>query len=819
MDYQSPADLHMPGKFKDWRPGQWSIIDRVCQGLRESENFLLEAPTGTGKSIIGVAASKIIIPEDEILSRLSGNDDFRPRTIYLTVNKSLQEQVCREFPFAKSIKGRSNYPCNKHPDRFPELTAEECTKEQEPANQPRLFNGLPVNVCGDCAYKKAKQEAIRAPVAVLNTAYYLNEINGPGQFSDCDLLIVDEIDSLEKELLNHLGVPISTKTLKRFGLEPAKDPTTVRGWMEWMRDIVTGLSVKADQEEIDIGGIPETTWGTVELRRFKNVTAIRRFLHKIDYFASHVNQCPWVVDESTLNDETTWTVKPVLVKGQTPDLLWRHARKVLGMSGTILDPNLMAQDVGLDQPGYLTVPCPFPVANRPIYYLPTADMSYKRMYDELPIMLAKITELINKYPDKKVLVHAVSYKVCDYLMNNLPMKDRLITHRSADRASQLMEFKESPLPLVMVSPSFDRGVDLPGDQCRAIIIAKMPYPSLADKQISARMELADGNAWYSTRTVQTLVQMSGRGVRSETDYCDCVNPEAKVLTNDLRWVMAGDLKQGDKLLAFDELVKRVPEHRHLMRRWRSAEVVATNIKILPRWQITLETGEVLYSTPNHKWIAEEGQYVNHRWIRTDQLKIGHHLMRYTEPWDIPNYQDFYAVGWLAGFFDGEGCITLNQGQGHRNCPRIQASQNPGIVLEQAVTFLNHLGFSIKVADHQECTQVILKGGFPEILRFLGQIRPVRLLDKLVKADWGQAFQAIHSVRIVDIKQVEDGPMVTLQSSSETYLVDGFGAHNTYILDKQFEKLWSRAGKLFPTWWTAAIQKTVTKPTQARLISA
>jgi hypothetical protein len=32
MDKLTPADLHMPGKFKDWRPGQWSIIvERVVE--------------------------------------------------------------------------------------------------------------------------------------------------------------------------------------------------------------------------------------------------------------------------------------------------------------------------------------------------------------------------------------------------------------------------------------------------------------------------------------------------------------------------------------------------------------------------------------------------------------------------------------------------------------------------------------------------------------------------------------------------------------------------------------------------------------------
>ncbi len=72
---------------------------------------------------------------------------------------------------------------------------------------------------------------------------------------------------------------------------------------------------------------------------------------------------------------------------------------------------------------------------------------------------------------------------------------------------------------MIVAPSLDRGVDFKGDDCRVQIIAKVPYPYLGDKQIKARMNLEDGQQWYTVRTIRDLVQMTGRGVRSETDYC------------------------------------------------------------------------------------------------------------------------------------------------------------------------------------------------------------------------------------------------------------------------------------------------------------
>ena len=54
---------------------------------------------------------------------------------------------------------------------------------------------------------------------------------------------------------------------------------------------------------------------------------------------------------------------------------------------------------------------------------------------------------------------------------------RLVQHDAAHRVSELERFKATSFPLVMVSPSMDRGVDLPGDLCRFIVVMKMPYPT------------------------------------------------------------------------------------------------------------------------------------------------------------------------------------------------------------------------------------------------------------------------------------------------------------------------------------------------------
>jgi Rad3-related DNA helicase len=96
-----------------------------------------------------------------------------------------------------------------------------------------------------------------------------------------------------------------------------------------------------------------------------------------------------------------------------------------------------------------------------------------------------------------------------------------MTHTSFNRVEVLDAFKASTQPKELLSPSMDRGVDLPEDQCRAVIIAKLPYLDLKDPQVSRRVfSSKDGDRWYALQTISKIIQMCGRGVRSATDYAD-----------------------------------------------------------------------------------------------------------------------------------------------------------------------------------------------------------------------------------------------------------------------------------------------------------
>ena len=104
-------------------------------------------------------------------------------------------------------------------------------------------------------------------------------------------------------------------------------------------------------------------------------------------------------------------------------------------------------------------------------------------------MLNEINRLVDKHKGEKGVIHTVSYKLSQAVMNM--GNDRFITHNSRDREIALNRFNRSR-DGILVSPSSTRGIDLPDDHCRFIIVAKAPFQSLGDKLVSSRLAFTWG---------------------------------------------------------------------------------------------------------------------------------------------------------------------------------------------------------------------------------------------------------------------------------------------------------------------------------------
>jgi Rad3-related DNA helicase len=171
----------------------------------------------------------------------------------------------------------------------------------------------------------------------------------------------------------------------------------------------------------------------------------------------------------------------------------------------------------------ITVPSTFLPERRPIYVHPIVAMSRKNEDHARPLIAQAISKVVARHPNDRILIHTVSYALNRYIESELRQTDqlfRIVTYNSAVEKQRAIDTYLSTSAAIFLAPSLDRGIDLPQDDCRVIVICKVPFPNLGDKQVSARMHSKGGQQWYAVRTIRSLVQMTGRGMRSSEDYCE-----------------------------------------------------------------------------------------------------------------------------------------------------------------------------------------------------------------------------------------------------------------------------------------------------------
>ena len=67
-----------------------------------------------------------------------------------------------------------------------------------------------------------------------------------------------------------------------------------------------------------------------------------------------------------------------------------------------------------------------------------------------------------------------------------------------------------------MGPSLLEGLDLKDDWSRFQVFAKVPYLSLGDRFVKAKLGI--NPSWYRWKAIINILQGTGRSVRSETDW-------------------------------------------------------------------------------------------------------------------------------------------------------------------------------------------------------------------------------------------------------------------------------------------------------------
>lgn len=458
---------------------------------------ILDAPTGSGKTLIG-----------ETVRRILGSR----QTLYVCNNIALQHQFLGDFPYAKLLKGRSNYPTLNHPDDFPEISAADCNRKGNPEE------GYECDECWEtemCPYLCAREEAELAPLAVLNTAYFLTAANKARMFRDRGLVILDEADQLEGELMRHVEVVVTRGLRNWLKIDLPSQVGDMEVWGEWLEGVAEKVREKAGR------------LSSRDRKDRKRKKSLLELVEKIEEVVPQLGE-DWVVDgyedarrKRGTTERQTVTFKPVHVRDHGVGYLWENGKQFLLMSATIISPAQLAADLGLEDGEWVgvSVPSVFPPHRRPVFLDRNVGPVVKKTEAESrPKLVEAIEGIAEEWERERVLVHTHSYDLTRYLLTNLSLPRPIMGYMSSrERDGILLAWQGTP-DGILLAPSFDRGVDLPYEKCRVQVIAKAPFPYLGDKQVGKRLRSSGGQVWYVVETIRSIVQATGRVMRSEDDW-------------------------------------------------------------------------------------------------------------------------------------------------------------------------------------------------------------------------------------------------------------------------------------------------------------
>ena len=459
--------------FEQPRLGQLEIIQDIYDAIRKGYKYIvLEAGTGTGKSAIATTLAKmyesayILTMTKQLQSQYSSEFDFplvKGRGNFACLNDNL-ETTC-DMGTCKTTPNSSNFFCQYGVAKNPTLDAELAFEDS--------FGGSVFYQSGShCHYWNQKANAINSPITLMNYDYAIMELNYVKHFGTRSLLILDEAHNIENKLMATMEVTLYNRTLEKDINKAISKETLKDGELEdWKMEIE---AIGDSYEDIDLKEVTKN-----------KADRIRSTISRLKTLRNNLEKEPknWVID----TDEFGVTFKPLRVHHYAKDNLLKYGDVVIFMSATILSHKMFSKWLGLNpaEVYHIKVDSPFTKEKRPIILDLAGKMSANRIKNTAPKTIPILQEILKKH--------------------------------SQNREQILNFFEKDENPLVLISPSMSEGVDLPYDKCRFQVIYKIPFPYLGDKQVNMRMKR--DKKWYAYKTVMTLMQAYGRGMRAEDDSC------------------------------------------------------------------------------------------------------------------------------------------------------------------------------------------------------------------------------------------------------------------------------------------------------------
>ncbi len=562
------------------RPGQARMVEMVADTLADHGTVLIQAGTGTGKSIGYLLPSTVHVQDEG-------------RVVVATATLALQHQLVeRDLPRLLSalsadlpgqvsfatLKGRSNYLCLARlqgTEDSDQQTLDRTALEQQAAqvrewadgtstgdrdelegisglvwsaysvNSLECSRGSGCPFVEDCWAEKALARARASDIIVTNHSLLALNAVQEGILGEHDAVIVDEAHSLPGALQRAATHELGVESIRRA----ARRARTVGVAEESDRllDAADALDMALAEWDAQDGRRvvqvpPAVAQALITVREACGITreALRR---ATDADATGRQRAMAAVEEAhdaageliSANESTVmWRRKdrlfimPLNVAGIVRDGIIGDRAAVftsatLQLGGSF---DAVAAQLGLRKGEWLgeDVGSPFNYPAQGILFVPDRLAAPGPGWPTAAA-LDTARQLVSAAGGRALVLMASWHgvEVMSEALAGLVEGPLIVQRKGESTAGLIRAFAEDPGSVLVGTLGLWQGVDVPGDACTLVIIDKLPFPPPTDPVVSARQAAIDadgGSGWMQVSLPQaavTLAQGAGRLIRTDAD--------------------------------------------------------------------------------------------------------------------------------------------------------------------------------------------------------------------------------------------------------------------------------------------------------------
>ena len=514
-------DIFTKLKSITWRPFQIETILSICEAILNNthNDIVLDAPTGTGKSIIAMACAWVIE---------KFNKDSYICVSDLLLQKQYEDDILNLKLDWSSIKGIDNYTCNENGLK---LSLGNCKVNRIKPKTLACY--------ANCTYFSARNRALDSSTCVLNYSYYLLQTNYTGLFKSRSVVFLDEAHNLDsiihrhyaprlnrplentlQELENMIDLPKSYRSnYSRIWLSfyTINDHTI---WLECLKQvelILTNVNIYGRHWISSNSTVDENSkLSTFQINVLNKLDFVKDVHCKVEDFVDLIAIDSSLITRSLSSDEVAFNYL------DTRQMMYvffkKHTYKRVYMSATWGNLDKSLSYLNIKDPLHIKIPNEFDYSKSKYKVLGNHGLNFYLKKQNMNLAVNDVDYCLDIESEVNGIIHTNSYEFTSAVLNYSRHKDRMISYTDSATKKLAIEKLKTTTNSILVGPSIMEGVNLPDDMCRFIICFKTPYMSLSDNFIKRKAQ--KNQSWYYYKTALLVEQSVGRGMRHKDDWCN-----------------------------------------------------------------------------------------------------------------------------------------------------------------------------------------------------------------------------------------------------------------------------------------------------------